>query len=287
MTKNQNTNGTAGWALNLTQEERLDYLLRSLAEEEAHTEELALPASIEEKKKLLRAFFNIRPPEPVSTDFLAVQNAYLTEETRRQGIIDSTELPPAALNNRLCLWQGDITRLKVDGIVNAANSALLGCFLPGHNCIDNVIHTNAGVQLRLACHKIMEEQGHPEATGTAKITPAFNLPSSYILHTVGPIIGKGGLQPQDHQLLASSYRSCLELAEAYKLRSLAFCCISTGVFGFPQQPAAEIAVSTVLEFLENHPDSSLKQIIFDVFTDQDRAIYEKLLETAPARRSLS
>lgn len=192
----------------------------------------------------------------------------------RRGVVDGALLPATEQDSRIVLWRGDITRLQVDAIVNAANSALLGCWLPMHQCIDNIIHSNAGLQLRLACHQLMEQQGHDEPTGMAKITPAFNLPSRYVLHTVGPIIS-GALTQHDCQLLASSYRSTLELAAAHGLKSIAFCCISTGEFHFPPKEAAEIAIQTVRDFLAE--DQRIERVIFDVFKESDEAIYQQLL----------
>ena len=173
------------------------------------------------------------------------------------------------------LWQGDITTLRCDAIVNAANSGMLGCFVPCHGCIDNAIHTFAGVQLRLACARIMDGQGRQEETGGAKLTPAFNLPCRYILHTVGPIVS-GRLTQRDCDLLASCYRSCLELAEENHIKSVAFCCISTGEFHFPNRQTAEIAVNTVMEFKEKTPSNM--EVIFNVFKDMDAAIYRALLQ---------
>ena len=183
----------------------------------------------------------------VGADFLQVQDAYLQSETAAKGITDITGLVP--VKPGLYIWQGDITTLKCDAIVNAANSGLTGCYIPNHRCIDNAIHTYAGVELRLACEELMEKQGYPEPTGQAKMTPAFNLPCRYVLHTVGPIID-GHVTKEDEELLASCYRSCLELAAENSLESVAFCCISTGEFHFPNDLAAEIAVQTVKEFLK-------------------------------------
>lgn len=218
---------------------------------------------------------NVRAPLPVPSGFLDVQDAYLREEIKRRGIVDGSALPPTRADSRLCLWQGDITRLKVDAIVNAANSALLGCFQPCHACIDNAIHTFSGVQLRLACNRIIEAQGHEEVPGGAKITPGYNLPCKYVLHTVGPVFS-GQLRARDVALLASCYQSCLALAVKNGVQSIAFCCISTGVFSFPQDKAAETAVETVSQFLSR--DACLRQVIFNVFTHKDLAIYQKLLE---------
>ena len=188
--------------------------------------------------------------------------------------MDANRLPACAKDRRLILWQGDITTLQCDAIVNAANSQMLGCFSPCHGCIDNIIHTMSGVQLRLACHEIMQAQGHEEPTGQAKITPGFNLPAKYVLHTVGPIIDDE-VSPKAEALLASCYRSCLELAERHDLHSIAFCCISTGVFRFPPDLAAETAIRTVEEFLRK--DTCVQQVIFNVFKDSDLEIYRNLL----------
>ena len=215
---------------------------------------------------------NVRNPHPVSPEFLETQDTYLWEETVKKGITDIRDLPP--MQPGLYLWQGDITTLKCDAIVNAANSGLTGCYIPNHRCIDNAIHTYAGVELRLACEAIIRAQGHPEPTGRAKITPAFNLPCKYVLHTVGPIIGSQ-VTDRDKALLASCYRSCLELAAMYDLESVAFCCISTGEFHFPKDLAAEIAVGTVKEFLKQQ--TSVKKVIFNVFKDLDKQIYRRLL----------
>ena len=213
---------------------------------------------------------NVRPPKAVSGEFLSVQDAYLKEAIREKGVTKLSDLRP--IRPHQYLWQGDITALAVDAIVNAANSALLGCFSPNHACIDNAIHTFAGVELRLACDEIIRTQGHEEPTGTAKITPGFNLPAKYVLHTVGPIVS-GRLNEQHCELLASCYESCLELAAKHGLNSIAFCCISTGVFGFPQREAAEIAVDTVTAFQKEHPID----VIFNVFKEADLRIYQALL----------
>ncbi len=255
------------------QQERLQYLIDVLMQE--NPEDGAwLQKQYGNSFKLLRGLMNLRPPKPCNEEFLTVQDAYLQQMTQEKGIVNAELLTVSAKNKHLTLWQGDITRLKADAIVNAANSQMLGCWEPNHGCIDNIIHTMSGVQLRRDCAALMEQQGYDEPTGKAKITPAYNLPSSYVLHTVGPIV-RGSLTDEHRTLLRSSYQSCLELAAEYNLKSVAFCCISTGVFGFPNQPAAEIAVDTALKFLEN--DTSVKQIIFNVFKDEDKMIYEELL----------
>lgn len=259
----------------MNQEERRIYLIRALLKEMPQYKGVQIPDSESEQWRLLRSLFNVRPPYPASPEFLRIQDEYLFEEINRWGIVDSRTLSPTKADPRIYLWQGDITTLGCDAIVNAANSALLGCWQPCHSCIDNIIHTLSGVQLRIKCDEIMRAQGHEEATGTAKITPGYNLPCRYVLHTVGPIVS-GILRRQDCELLASCYRSCLELAAAYEVQSIAFCCISTGVFHFPQEKAAKIATETVAHFLETN--SSIRQVIFNVFTDRDLAIYRRLLE---------
>ena len=218
---------------------------------------------------------NVRMVKKSSAEFLNIQDAYLQEETAKKGVTDVDDLTP--VQQGLYLWQGDITTLKCDAIVNAANSGMTGCYIPNHRCIDNAIHTFAGVELRLTCAELMEQQGYPEPTGRAKITPAFNLPCKYVLHTVGPIID-GRVIKADKELLTSCYRSCLELAAENGLESVAFCCISTGEFHFPNEQAAQIAVETVKEFLK--AQTSVKKVIFNVFKDLDKAIYEKLLGAA-------
>ena len=192
---------------------------------------------------------NVRPALKISEEFLNVQDEFLSAETSSKTLTSPQDIKES--KGRLMLWQGDITTLKVDAIVNAANSKLLGCFIPQHNCIDNVIHSAAGVQLRLECDRIMKTQGHDEAVGKAKITDAYNLPSGHVIHTVGPQIPQGlGPSQKDCDDLASCYRSCLEIADRYGLESIAFCCISTGVFNFPQDLAARIAMGTVEEYLK-------------------------------------
>ena len=259
----------------MNQAQRRLFLLQSLLKEQPRSVDLDIPTDTDSQRQLLRGLMNIRNPQPIDEDFLTVQDDYLQEELAAKGITDIENLPPVAPG--LYLWQGDITTLKCDAIVNAANAGLTGCYIPSHRCIDNAIHTFAGVELRLACEELMEQQGYPEPTGQAKITPAFNLPCKYVLHTVGPIV-KGQVTKQDEALLASCYRSCLELAAEIGLESVAFCCISTGEFHFPNEQAAQIAVETVKQFMNTK--TSVKKVIFNVFKDFDKAIYEKLLGTA-------
>ena len=238
--------------------------------------DLAIPENPIEQRQLLRALMNVHNPnDPISEAYWAVQDELLQTETRQKGVMTLDALTPIA--PQIYLWQGDITRLQTDAIVNAANSQLLGCFYPLHACIDNAIHSAAGLQLRQACFELMEKQGQPEATGTAKITPAFNLPSKFVLHTVGPIIYEN-VKETDRTLLADCYRSCLELAKTNDLNSVAFCCISTGEFRFPNQLAAEIAVETVRAFLDKNPKM---KVVFNVFKDVDSAIYRQLLGEKP------
>ena len=215
---------------------------------------------------------NIRAPKPVSKEFLTIQDEYLKQETQNKGITDVDALFP--IRDRLCVWQGDITTLKCGAIVNAANAAMLGCFVPCHGCIDNAIHTYAGVQLRAECNRLMREQGYKEPTGRAKITGAYNLPCDYIIHTVGPIV-HGRLTEKDCDLLKSCYIECLKAAEKNNIKSIAFCCISTGEFHFPRERAAEIAIDTVTEYLKN---AEIERVIFNVFQDRDKELYEKLLK---------
>lgn len=257
----------------MTQKERLFYLIQYLIDESTQYSNLEIPDSEQEQKKLLRSLMNVRPPKPLSQKFLHIQDAYLAEENHTKQMTSLTDLTP--IEEGIYLWKGDITTLKVDAIVNAANNALLGCFVPCHGCIDNAIHSAAGVQLRLACHKIMNEQGQPEPTGSAKITPAFNLPCRYVLHTVGPII-HGELTQDDCALLASCYRSCLKLATIHQLKSIAFCCISTGEFHFPNEIAAQIAIETVKDYRKRNPFEM--EVIFNVFKETDYAIYKRLLQ---------
>ena len=256
----------------MDQAQRRLFLLQSLLKERTEYRDVDIPAEAESQRQLLRGLMNIRAPKDADEDFLKIQDEYLQGETAAKGITDIADLTP--VQPGLYLWQGDITTLRCDAIVNAANSGMTGCYIPNHRCIDNAIHSFAGVELRLACAALMERQGCPEPTGRAKITPAFNLPCRYVLHTVGPII-EGRVTQRDRELLASCYRACLELAAEHGLESVAFCCISTGEFHFPNELAAEIAVETVKEFQKKQ--TSVKKVIFNVFKDTDRRIYERLL----------
>lgn len=257
----------------MTQEQRRIFLIEYLQKEEKEWKKIKIPAEKEAQKHLLRSLMNLRPAKPVSNEFLAIQNEYLQEERKEKGVVFLTDLSP--VQTGIYLWQGDITKLSADAIVNAANSALLGCFIPCHGCIDNAIHSAAGIQLRQECFCIMEQQKELEQTGRAKITKAYNLPCRYILHTVGPII-YGAVTKKDRALLSDCYRSCLELAAEYHLKSIAFCCISTGEYHFPNEQAAEIAIRTVQSYQEKNKNGL--EVIFNVFKDSDYKVYKRLLE---------
>ncbi len=247
-----------------------------LLEEMPEYREQAAQFSAEDaaQRRLLRSLMNVRPPMPLDRAFLKAQDALLSQERESKGVVEADGLPVTAVNPKIALWQGDITRLRADAIVDADNSSLLGCFHPCHGCIDNAIHSAAGLQLRDECSAIMTAQGHAEPAGQAKLTRGYNLPAAYVLHTVGPIV-QGRVTRRDREELASCYRSCLELAAEQGLTSVAFCCISTGEFHFPNQPAAEIAVKTVTEFLRQ--PTSIQKVIFNVFKDLDAEIYRELL----------
>ena len=256
----------------MTQSEKRLFLIEELLAEQPQYRDANIPRGEANQKNLLRSLMNVRRPGRISDHFLSVQDAYLKAEIAANGITDLADLSP--VSDGIYLWQGDITTLRCDAIVNAANSGMTGCYVPCHVCIDNCIHTYAGVQLRLECAKLMEAQGHEEATGRAKITSAYNLPCKYVLHTVGPII-YDRVTDADRSLLASCYRSCLELARQNGIRSIAFCCISTGEFRFPNDQAAEIAVRTVKEYRKQTGDDI--EVIFNVFKNIDYKIYRVLL----------
>lgn len=257
----------------MNQTERRIYLIKKLLSERPEYADMQGPANTQEQKKLLRSLFNIRMPEPVSQEFLKVQDEYLQEVNLKKGITDIAALQP--VSNDIYLWQGDITTLKCDTVVNAANSQMLGCFCPCHGCIDNAIHTFAGIQLRLKCSEIMQKQGYEEPVGKAKITPAYNLPCQYVIHTVGPYID-GTPKQNDKKLLACCYEECLKIADKNKLRSIAFCCISTGEFHFPNDKAAKIAVNSVKKYKQK--TGSKIKVIFNVFKKLDLYIYQELLK---------
>ena len=275
---------------------RLDFLIDYLINEDPQYSEMQIPEDLQGKRDLFRALRNVREPRPVSEEFLRLQDEELQAQLQEKGIVELDDCRDAIHrvrkpihrvhkpihrvrigNTELSLWQGDITRLRVDAIVNAANAQMLGCFHPLHKCIDNAIHSAAGVQLREECHRLMLRQGHQEPTGQAKITKAYNLPCKYVIHTVGPIIPDGIPTASQKDQLASCYRNIMACADDNGLESVAFCCISTGEFRFPNQLAAEIAVQTVKDYLTEHPDCSVRQVVFNVFKDEDREIYQRIL----------
>ncbi len=250
---------------------KLKYLITYLLSEHPEWNDLVLPTNESEQFRLYRSLVNIRLAKKASAEYLKAEDTFLQGLIARKGITDIADLQPVEKN--IYLWKGDITTLKCGAIVNAANSGMTGCYQPCHNCIDNCIHTFAGIRLRLKCAEIIKAQGHEELTGTAKITPAYNLPCDYVIHTVGPIV-QSRLTQKHCELLKSCYESCLELAMQSGVKSIAFCCISTGVFGFPQDKAAEIAVQTVRDFLKSHDI----EVICNVFTEKDYKIYSRLFE---------
>ncbi len=256
----------------MNQSERRQFLIRELLNEDEEYKKIQIPSHTVEQKQLLRGLMNVRSPRQISPEFLKIQDAYLQEETAEKGIVDAADLPE--IRKGISVWQGDITSLKCDAIVNAANSGMTGCYVPNHRCIDNCIHSFAGIELRLECAELMRQQGHEEPTGRAKITKGYNLPCNYVIHTVGPII-YDRVRKEDEELLADCYRSCLSLAAEHGLTNIAFCCISTGEFHFPNRRAAEIAVQTAEAFLQR--ESSIEKVIFNVFKDMDKEIYEELL----------
>ena len=247
-------------------------LIEYLLNEKPQYSNIVIPRSEEERFRLYRSLVNIRKPCDISEEYLASEDKFLQEKIAEKGVTDIADLTP--IQSGLYLWQGDITTLKCDAIVNAANSGMTGCYVPNHRCIDNAIHTFAGVQLRQRCAEIMEQQGEPEPVGEAKITPAYNLPCRYVIHTVGPFV-PGRVTPLERAQLRRCYDACLRLAAENKLESIAFCCISTGEFHFPNEAAASIAIEAVRSFLQT--PTSIKKVIFNVFKDSDKAIYERLL----------
>lgn len=257
----------------MNQEERRKFLIEALLREHSVFSEKEIPKETDRQKMMLRGLMNVRSPKIISERFLEVQDAYLQEELKKKRITSLSQLQP--VQKEIYIWRGDITTLKCGAIVNAANSGMTGCYQPCHNCIDNCIHTWAGVQLRLSCHELMTRQGYEEPVGTAKITLSYNLPCDYVIHTVGPMV-VGNLTRRHCEQLQSCYRSCLRLADENKIKSIAFCCISTGVFMFPNKEAAELAVRTVQEYKEK--TGSRIEVIFNVFTEQDERIYRELLQ---------
>ena len=263
----------------------IDFLINELILKNGRIDKnMEIPKDYDEKRRLLRALMNTQTPVQLSDEFYEIQDMILSEETENKTLIRDIDIKPISQNpneidSKIALWQGDITCLQVDAIVNAANSQMLGCFIPLHNCIDNQIHSAAGFQLRMDCHRIMQEQGHEEANGNAKITSAYNLPSKYVIHTVGPAIAYGQ-DPNNREIaeLENCYKSCLELADSHNLKSIAFCSISTGVFNFPKEQACELAIETVRNYLKNNPETNLEKVIFNTFSDEATGIYMEKLE---------
>ena len=268
----------------MARDDILDKLLRGLLAEGWADSHTAIPEDAANKRHLLRTLMNIRPPLPAHPELIELQDRLLSEERSSAGITNPYELPTISeafgdvqvpCGNQLVLWRGDITALAADAIVNAANSKLLGCFVPHHRCIDNAIHFAAGIQLRLECHRVMQRQGADEPVGQAKLTRGYNLPARYVIHTVGPII-HGTVRPEDERLLESCYTACLDVAAQHQdIKVLAFCCISTGEFRFPKVPAAQIAVRTVCRWLQAS-GHHLHRVVFNVFTQEDHDVYAAL-----------
>lgn len=273
----------------MNQEERLNYLVEKFKEDSVRYKDLKVSGNQDEKRTVLRSLMNIRMPGDMEEEVLRIQDEYLTGRAKEKGIVTLADIQIVSESlgsrhrhkDRLSIWQGDITRLKTGAIVNAANSRMLGCFVPMHTCIDNCIHTFAGVQLRLACNQYMDGmrkkygQNYEEPTGKAVLTEAYNLPADRIIHTVGPIV-QGRLKDRHRNDLKTCYRNIMECCLNHEIRSVAFCCISTGVFHFPNEEAAKIAVDTVSDFLDEHAES-FDRVIFNVFKDYDKQIYEELL----------
>jgi len=256
----------------LNQVDRRKYLIKALLREQPRYKNIEISEDEVEQKNILRSLMNVRMAAPISAEFEKIQDEYLQKVNAEKGYVTLDDM--AEVEPDLYIWQGDITRLKVGAIVNAANRGMTGCYQPCHSCIDNCIHTFAGIQLRNYCQRMMDEQGYEEPTGQAKITPAFNLPCDYVIHSVGPIV-QGRLTGEHEKLLASCYENCLKIADENGVKSIAFCCISTGVFMFPNERAAKIAVQTVKKYKKEN-NSKIK-VIFNVFKDEDLRIYEGLL----------
>ncbi len=272
----------------MDQEERLDYLVEKFKEDSAKYRNMAVPGSREDRRTMLRALMNIRMPGEMREEVLQIQDEYLQERAKEKGVVTLSDIPTvsAALKSshrhgdKISIWQGDITRLKTGAIVNAANSQMLGCFVPMHTCIDNCIHTFAGVQLRSECNRYMNRmrkkygKNYEEPTGEAFLTDGYNLPARYVIHTVGPIV-ETRVRDRNRNDLRKCYESIMECCVEHDIRSVAFCCISTGVFHFPNEEASQIAVDTVSEFLDHH-GPFFDRVIFNVYKDSDKEIYEEL-----------
>lgn len=275
-------------ALVNNQKDRLDYLVEEFKEDSYEYKDLAVPEDTEGKRRILRSLMNIRMPKEIDADVIKVQDEYLSERAAEKGIVDLSDIPTVAdqggdssFADKIAIWQGDITRLSVDAIVNAANSQMLGCFVPMHTCIDNCIHTYAGIQMRAECHRQMNNlrikygRDYEQPTAVPMLTPGYNLPARNVIHVVGPIVNYG-LSPELEKELSDCYKNTLNMCAENSLKSVAFCCISTGVFHFPNQRAAEIAVNTVTDWMNEHEDQ-MERVIFNVFKDEDKEYYEQLL----------
>ena len=273
----------------MDQEQRLNALVKAFCDDSKEYRNLQIPSDSEGKRRILRSLMNIRSPRKMDEDTLALQDEYLLERNKDKGVVCLADIltvreaygSKSELADLLSIWQGDITCLALDGIVNAANSQMLGCFVPMHTCIDNCIHTFAGIQLRLACAEQMEKlrrqygPDYEQPTAVPMLTDAYNLPAKKVIHIVGPIV-EDQLTAEHENTLAACYRNVLDLCLENGLKSVAFCCISTGVFRFPNLRAAQIAVQTVKQWLKGHPDS-MQRVVFNVFKDEDKAYYEALL----------
>lgn len=271
------------------QQERLDYLLEEMKEDSIQYKDLETGDDYQDKRLALRALMNIRMPGYISDNILKVQDCFLQEEAQEKGIVSLSDIPNVKeqygsiheFADMISIWQGDITRLQVGAIVNAANSRMLGCFVPCHKCIDNAIHSSAGMQLREECNHLMNQKrirygkSYEEPTGQAMLTKGYNLPADYVIHTVGPIVGYK-LNDFLRNDLVNCYNSVLECCVKNGIRSVAFCCISTGEFHFPNDEAAQIAVETVTGFLQKH-ENAFDRVIFNVFKDYDLELYKKQL----------
>lgn len=263
----------------MTQDQRLDYLVEEFKADSDEYKDLQTPKDTRDKQRILQSLMNIRIPKPMSDEVIKVQDDYLSACTEEKRIVQLSDIP--IIRNNISIWQGDITRLAVDAIVNAANSQMLGCFIPMHTCIDNCIHTYAGIQLREECNTQMEElrikygKNYEQPTANPMLTDAYNLPAKKVIHIVGPIVNSH-LTPELEKNLADCYWNTLDMCLEKGLKSVAFCCISTGVYNFPNKRAAEIAIDTVEKWISNHPDV-MERIIFNVFKDEDKRYYEELL----------
>ena len=265
--------------------EKLDYLINYLLTERNETLEID-NLSYKDKKRIYRSLCNIRDAKPISEEYFKIENKYLQEELNKKDITDVADIQPAKellkvtnlkYEDKICLWKGDITTLKIDAIVNAANSQGLGCFVPMHSCVDNIIGSNAGVSLRLECNKVMKEKNYFLPTGKAFITKGYNLPAKYVIHTVGPIIYEEVTEKEEQELI-NCYINSLKLAIQNGIKTIAFPCISTGKFRFPKTQACKLAIKAVEEFLDTHNDE-IDKIVFNIYIEEDYEIYEQYIRS--------